>query len=312
MRIVQASRASAILYNLLVGQQQAKPWLMPANICPIVPITFMKAGVPFELVDISAETLHMDLDNAEALVKTRKFGGLLYAHTYGDESTPNQFFALVESIDSELLKVDDRCLCRPSFDTTSSADVVLFSTGYGKHVELAFGGYAVLHKRMRYRPVALPFRPEHLAALEKQYKSAIQERIHFDYRDSDWLRTDADLPAWDRYRVEIESRLGSSSTHRHQLNQTYSSRLPVEIQLPSDYQQWRFNIRVRQKGKILEAIFAERLFASSHYASLAGIMSDGAAPVAEQLGDEVINLFNDHHFTEEMADRICDIIVKAL
>jgi len=57
MRIVQAPRASAILYHVLASREQKKPWLLPANICPIVPITFLKARVPFELVDISAETL---------------------------------------------------------------------------------------------------------------------------------------------------------------------------------------------------------------------------------------------------------------
>jgi hypothetical protein len=53
MKLIQAPRASAILYNLLVGRADSRPWLLPANICPIVPITFLKAQVPFEFVDIS-------------------------------------------------------------------------------------------------------------------------------------------------------------------------------------------------------------------------------------------------------------------
>ena len=65
MQIIQAPRASAILYNFLKGQANTNPWLLPANICPIVPITFFKAGIPIEFVDISAETLHMDLEQAE-------------------------------------------------------------------------------------------------------------------------------------------------------------------------------------------------------------------------------------------------------
>ena len=60
----------------------------------------------------------------------------------------------------------------------------------------------------------------------------------------------------------------------------------------------------------MNAIFANGLFASSHYASLAGIMTNGRAPIAESLADEVVNLFNDHHFTIEMAERVCEIIVK--
>ena len=41
-------------------------------------------------------------------------------------------------------------------------------------------------------------------------------------------------------------------------------------------------------------------------------MAEGRAPAAEALVDEVINLFNEHNFTAEMAERTCDTILKAL
>lgn len=312
MKIIQAPRASAILYNLLTSRKHAKPWLMPANICPIVPVTFMKARVPFEFVDISAGTLHMDLDQAGALVKRREYGGLLYAHTYGDESTPEEFSELAKFTDPDLVVVDDRCLCAPGFENSSPADVVLFSTGYAKIVEMNFGGYAILNDQIEYQPVPLDFDPASHEELEQAYKSAVRSRSLFEYRDTDWLQTEGDLPDWDSYRHQVEEGLASSVAHRRVINEIYSSHLPGEIQLPPDYQRWRFNIRVKDKAKVLKAIFDERLFASSHYASLAGIMSDGDAPVAEALADEVINLFNDHHFTAEMAGRVCEVILKAL
>src|SRR4029453_3610942 len=106
-------RASAVLYNILASQASELPWLIPANICPIVPITFFKARVPFEFVDISPMTLHMDLERVEALMKARQYGGVLYVPTYGEASTPVEFFARAKSIDPELLIIDDRCLCRP-------------------------------------------------------------------------------------------------------------------------------------------------------------------------------------------------------
>ena len=310
MQTIQAPRASAILYNLLVSQKQTKPWLLPANICPIVPITFMKAKVPFEFVDISPESLHMDLNQVQARIRTGETGGLLYAHTYGDESTPGEFFAQAKSLNPEMLIVDDRCLCIPKFETDSSADVVLFSAGYAKIVDLGFGGYAFLKDGVVYQPVSLSFDAAHLAEMEEAYKFAVRERIRFEYANSNWLMTDGDLPSWDEFRREIEEKLKESLAHRKSLNEIYSSRLPAEIQLPPQYQTWRFNIRVKNQSQVLEAIFKAGLFASSHYASLAGIMSDGKAPVAESLADEVINLFNDHHFTAEMAERVCAVIVK--
>lgn len=312
MKTVQAPRASTILYNLLVSRENTKPWLLPANICPIVPITFMKARVPFEFVDISSGTLHMDLDRAGALIGRREYGGLLYAHTYGEESTPEEFFEFAKSTDPRLIIGDDRCLCIPAFDAKSVADVVLYSTGYAKVVELNSGGYAMMDERIAYQPVQLDFDPASQDELEKAYKSAVQSRSRFEYRDTAWLQTDGALPDWTSYKTQVEGRTISSLAHRQALNDIYTSQLPKEIQLPSHYQTWRFNIRVRDKAAILKAIFENGLFASSHYASLAGIMADGHAPVARALADEVINLFNDYHFTAQMADRTCDVILRAL
>lgn len=308
--IVQAPRASAVLYQLLVSQKHKQTWLVPANICPIVPITFMKARVPFELVDISATNLHMDLEQAEALIKRRQIGGLLYAHTYGDTSTPNDFFQAIKSISPELILVDDRCLCVPEFEVSSSADVILYSTGYAKIVELGFGSYAFIGHAVDYQPVSLPFNSEHYPEIEKSYKLAIQNGVQYFYNDGDWLQTDSVLPEWNEYRGLVQSALNPTLAQRAAINKIYVSRLPQEVQLPERYQTWRFNIRVPNKLQTMKAIFDHGLFASSHYASLAGIMSAGSAPVAEALANDVINLFNDQYFDAQMAERVCEIILK--
>ena len=310
MRIVQAPRASAVLYQLLLSQKEKRLWLLPANICPIVPVTFMKAGVPFELIDISAATLHMDLKQAEAWIRKRKAGGLLYAHTYGESSTPNDFFETAKSLNPEMLIVDDRCLCIPGFARSAGADLTLFSTGYAKIFEMNFGGYAVINEDVAHHPVHLKYDPAHYVEIERSYQTAIHDRVRYDYRGGDWLETDAALPEWDQYRSRIENGLTLSLAQRKTLNAIYASRLPSEIQLPEAYQLWRFNIRVKNKPRVLKAIFDNGLFASSHYASLAGIMSEGHAPVADGLADEVINLFNDHHFDVQRAERICEIILN--
>ena len=314
MKITQAPRASAILYNLLASQASSLPWILPANICPIVPITFFKARVPFAFVDISAETLHMDLEQAKALVTRRKYGGLLYSHTYGELSTPNEFFTNVKSIHPELLILDDRCLCIPDLepDAALPSDVTLYSTGYAKIVELNFGGYAFIKEDVPYRTNHLPFTPQDYEELERSYKGAVSNRTKFVYRDTNWLETDADLPAWYDYLHQVESRLNNSIAHRKMLNEIYLNRLPVEIQLSPTYQTWRFNIRVKNKMRIMNAIFNAGFFASSHYVSMADIMADGQAPQAEKLADEVINLFNDPHFSIRQAEQVCSIIMENL
>jgi hypothetical protein len=314
MQIVQAPRASAILYSLLVDREDGYPWLLPANICPIVPITFLKARVPFQFVDISSQTLHMNLEQAGELVRKRKFGGLLYAHTYGEASTPNEFFESVKSLSPDLIIIDDRCLCIPDLwpDSANKADVQLYSTGYAKIIDQGFGGYAVMSDTIQYRAAQLPFSQKDHDEIEKAYKDAISRQAKLAYQDSDWLDTQTAVPAWDGYRAQVEGGLAGSLSHRASLNQVYARRLPPEIQLPAPFQIWRFNIRVRDKRRILEAIFKSGLFASSHYASLAGILDDGKAPYAEALGESVINLFNDHHFTPDQAEQVCKIILENL
>jgi len=310
MRIVQAPRASAILYHILASQKERKPWLLPANICPIVPVTFLKARVPFEFVDISPESLHMNLQQAEDRIKTHKFGGLLYAHTYGEPSTPIDFFNAIRYLDPELLIMDDRCLCIPEFEAHPSADVILYSTGYAKIVDLHSGGYALLRNGLPYQPADLTFNADDYDQIERAYKKAVQERIRFVYHDMDWLETNSSLPEWDDYRLQIQSGLKKSLPQRARLNEIYVSRLPSELQLPQNYQLWRFNIRVKNRSKVMQAIFEAGLFASSHYVSLAGIMAVGSAPHANTLAGEVINLFNDHHFNADKAAQICDLILE--
>jgi hypothetical protein len=310
MKIVQAPRASTILYNLLTTRADMRPWLLPANICPIVPITFLKAQVPFEFVDISAKFLHMDLVQAETRARTRKFGGLLYAHTYGEPSTPCDFFASVKHLAPEFVLVDDRCLCIPDFEIDTPADLTLYSTGYAKVVELDFGGYAFAQDDLEYQPSHLPFDPQAHAELEALYKEAIRGRRIFIYHDSDWLETDKSIPTWYDYRRQIENGLKDLLPHRAELNEVYRKLLPHEIQLPQVYQTWRFNIRVKNKAHVLNAIFNAGLFASSHYATLTGIMAEGRAPFAENLADQVINLFNDHHFDIQRSEKICKVILE--
>ena len=314
MQMIQAPRAAAILYQLLLSQATALPWMLPANICPIVPITFFKARVPFEFVDISAHTLQMDVEQAESLLTKRSYGGLLYAHTYGEPSTPTEFFAHAKSMQPELLILDDRCLCIPALEpqTDSPADVTLYSTGYSKIAELNFGGYGFLKEDVAYQPVHLPFVAQDHQELEQAYKESISKRAAFRYQDTHWLDLNSDLPAWYDYRQQIENHMNDSLLHRTALNQIYSSQLPLEIQLPQIYQTWRFNILVKDKKRILDAIFKHGLFASSHYASLAGIMGEGQAPQAARLADEVINLFNDHHFTPEQAENVSEVIRENL
>jgi hypothetical protein len=192
------------------------------------------------------------------------------------------------------------------------ADMALYSTGYAKVVELDFGGYAFLKAGTPYQPQHLPFNAQAHEEIESGYKQAIQNRELYVYKDSDWLQTDSDLPAWYDYRQQIEDSLKTSSQHRNALNAIYENLLPKELQLAQEYQSWRFNLRLKNKDHVIQSIFSSGLFASSHYASLAGIMAPGKCVQAEILANEIINLFSNHYFDAQKAERVCAVIMENL
>ena len=51
MRVFE-NRASTVLCNFLKSNHFDKPFLLPANVCPVVPLSFMKAEVEFDFIDI--------------------------------------------------------------------------------------------------------------------------------------------------------------------------------------------------------------------------------------------------------------------
>jgi hypothetical protein len=314
MKIILAARASTILYNLLSVKNDGRAFLLPANICPIVPITFFKAGAPFEFVDISPKTLHMELEQSEERIKTGRIGGLLYAHTYGDPSTPYEIFKELKRRHPDLLLIDDRCLCVPDLapDPSSEADVILYSTGYGKIVDLDHGGYAYIKDDLNYQTQGLPYDPSDLKDVEKNYKQCIEAGNRYSYKDSNWLQTDPSKVLWADHAEQVRIAKEKSIAHRRSINAVYNSLIPPELVLSGEYQLWRFNLRLPDKKKTLHAIFDAQLFASSHYASLAGIMGAGTCPAAERLASEVVNLFNDGHYTVELAEKTAKIILGSL
>ncbi len=316
MRTIVGARASSILYDLLLSQERPRPFLLPANVCPIVPLIFLKAGTPFEFLDISPSTLQLDLGAVLRQLAKRKgaYGGLLYVHTYGQAATPEEAFREIKSFQPDLLLIDDRCLCIPELepDAQSGADVALYSTGYAKVVDIGMGGYAFVRDEVACRHCSLPYQVEDLEAADRDYKIAIEMRQPFHYVDANWLQTDAALPPWSEYSEWVRQSLIASLERRRSINAVYDGVLPADIRLPEDYQVWRYNIRVSDNQKVLDAIFAAGLFASRHYASLVGIFGPGFGSSAAELAGQVVNLFNDHHYTPEMAERTAQLILRSL
>ena len=140
---VTSQRASAILYNYLSGNHFDKPFLLPANVCPVVPLSFMKAGVGFEFIDID-ESHAMSTEKYLTAIEAGKYSGLVFVHAYGKKYDNKEFYRAVKSLDPNLCIIDDCCLCIPELADSlpENVDLCLYSTGYAKFIELSYGGYA--------------------------------------------------------------------------------------------------------------------------------------------------------------------------
>ncbi len=276
MRVVVEHRAAHVLQNLSRAAGDAKPFLVPSNICEVVPKSLAAVGRPVHFVDIDPRDLVMDRERCLSLLSDHpaQFAGVVFVRTYGAETHEEPFFARVKSVAPQALLIDDKCLCRPACSGEQlcpSADATVFSTGYAKHVDLSGGGFAHLAPAVAY------------------------------VEDSS-----TPTPIWPAYRDRILSALVESDRHKRALNAIYVAGLPRRIQLPELFQHWRFNIMVDKSAQLVESLFAAGLFASRHYCPASG--ASHRAPVAEQLHRRIVNLFNDRYYTEAQARQTVDVV----
>lgn len=271
-RRVISYRANKILFNFLKSNHLAGTVILPANICQDVVDTLRYAGNPLHFVDIDAHTLCIDWLQVQSVAKDA--AAVLTVHTYGIENDFNEQFAALRAINPDLAIIDDRCLCMPELEEpNSTGDLVLYSTGEKKQVELGAGGVGYVANGWNYEDINVP--------------------------ENDVLTNET----WEMEEKVLLTKMDAVIKHKEKLNAIYSKNLPAAIQLPVAYQHWRFHIIVPNKDDILKALFEAGLFASGHYQPQA----DGCN-VATNLYNHVINLFNDFYYTEEQASRACEII----
>lgn len=271
---VTAYRASKTLYNFLKSNQERirAPFLISANVCSNVPETLEVAGVAYRFVDIDVRTLCMD--EQYVLDHAKEISGIVMVHTYGVETDFAPFYRQLRAANPDILIVDDRCLCMPSFEqNTYDADLTLYSFSEKKQVNLGKGSMAYIGENVQYEECPIP---------EQSFLTNEEWRIN---------------------EQTVLAAMDSVIAHKEKLNAIYRKNLPAAIQLPAPYQHWRFNIIVSNKEEILKALFEAGLFASGHY----NPQADGCN-VATNLYTHVINLFNDFYYTEEQAIKTCEII----
>lgn len=279
--ILFEDRASTILYEVLTNLTQVKKFLLPLNICPIVPDTFKKANIEFEFIDINLETLCMDEELVLDKIKNDKeISGVLFVKTFGIELDGEEFFKKIKFIDKNIFIINDMCPSIQEFDydiNNSYSDLTLFSSGYSKYIDIEYGGYGFIK--------------------DDSFINIFKDKSN----SSEFLE----------YKNKILTQIPIMKKHKEKLNSIYMNNLPKEIHLGEKFNNWRFSILVKNKEKILEEIFKiDGLFASSHYPQIDYdyVKNPTNNSNAKKIHDNIINLFNDFRFNTEKAYQVVDII----
>ena len=305
MLTVFAHRACGILYRFI--RQNGGRYLLPANVCPVVPLTFRLAEVDFEFVDINCDTLCIDEESCLSLVRKGLFQGLVFVHTYGTPYNPQLFFSRLKSYMQGFHIVDDKCLCVPSFTIPQTeAELTLFSTGYAKYVDLGGGGFGFLQEGINLSMESLRYDG---SDIEPVYKEAFVKKAKIDYVPSGWLDAIVTDQCDDEYRKSVKWEVDRMKEHKREINAIYRKQLGSIKALSDCFNQWRYNIIVENKNQVLKDLFDAGLYASSHYQPSSGLFVDGTFPNAQRLYERVINLFNDKYFTQEKAIEVTKVII---
>ena len=308
-----ANRACSLLYSYLLTCEKGV-WLLPVNVCPDVPFTFCLAKTPFEFVDIDKDTLCIDENECIRRIasEVNKYIGIVYVRTYGYLSDISAFFEKCKILSKRIRIIDDRCLCIPDFDVEVNPliDMVLYSTGKSKQIDLGGGGISLSKSCFNLS------KDLYFDGTDEQYlyKKAYELNSKIKSIPIGWLKI-SECHISDNVYFDIVNRYRNKrAEYRQMINDIYTNNLPTEIQLPSNYQKWRFNVKVNPllKQPIINRLFHEGLFASSHYHSANILFDDELFPNSNKLFDEIINLFNDYNYTKAMAMKTCKIINSVL
>jgi dTDP-4-amino-4,6-dideoxygalactose transaminase len=320
------SRASVILYNALISLKINKnidkdgKFIIPLNVCPIVPAVFIKAKIDFDFIDISMKTLCVDDELLLAKIKREKnISGVLFVKTYGTEDDFTEVFRSIKQVNSKIFIINDNCLKMPDFEydiEASLCDLTIFSTGYSKYVDIGWGGFGFLKDKYTYCKTKLLFSSDDLNQLTGEINKSLLENSDLKYIDRDWLGSEICLYSdLSQYTKRIKHDLLKIKKHKSIINNIYSNNLAKDIQFRKVFWDWRFSIFINNKKQLMEKIFDSGLFASSHYEDIGfmyGYKEGGNISNAKRVHSNVVNLFNDFRFSKQDAHKLVDIINKHL
>lgn len=315
MQITYGNRALGILYSFLKQHNHLDTWLLPTHICFSVPFLFLHMGKEIIFYDYGFSN---DLI-LKPISASKKPIGLLLADYYGTAWT---YEALKIFREYTPCLIHDVCLGIPStsYEENSIADLTLFSMGKGKVIDLGYGAMGISREKI---PLNIGTKPQHIERFKKRYecldhywKEIIKGKAKFDIGQLglEWIDT-SDTLIENNFSQKLKDAKKNILVHKEKLNSIYQTLIPKELHYKEVSNIWRFNILLNNKETLLKHLFAEGLFASSHYANTAKYLftlpQPNTYPKADFIEKHIVNLFNDFYFSEEKA-KLCALLINRL
>lgn len=312
--ILYSKRACGALYRFLVAHRGC--YLLPVNTCPVVPLTLLKAGCSFKLIDICFDDLCINQEDVVNELKNnpQKYKGVIFIHTYGCEYDVTNFAKTIKLIDDQIQFIEDKCLCFPDINQKNVpfyVDMVLYSTGYYKSVDIGEGGWSISNDYDYEFSANINYIPEDYKNIELYYKRCFSDgNCLKNIEDYNWLDITLINSNDVKYYIDkVASAAEKALDIKRRINVIYENLLPKHIQFASKYNQWRFNICLDNSVDVLNKIFKSGLFASRHYQPVSSLFyTTTHFQKATELYNSTLNLFNDKYFTEDKALRISNLI----
>ncbi|NEW83317.1 MAG: hypothetical protein GZ094_13245 [Mariniphaga sp.] len=317
--MITGSRGLSILYNFLEKFKADANYtiLLPSNICHDVFFLIQYLKMPYIFIDINIRDYCINQEMTIKHLKKCKKSILIFNHSYGIPTVPYAFFLEIRNISPTVVIIDDRCLCTPTMETNiddNCIDLILYSTGYGKQVDLAGWGFGFVGDSFCMNMLQVTFKKHKYLELKNSFYKNFLNYLPDNDSELDCIHVSNNIDDIEPnyYERLIALEVEKWRIHKSTIIDIYKSTLPIEIQLISEMNNWRFNIIVNKKDAILTELFRNNLFASNHYASIGTMQHKHDCRVADQLHQSIINLFIDKYYTQEKAEKTVSIIRKYL
>ncbi len=319
---ITAYRALGILQLFLVQHQSAiQTWLLPATVCFSVPFLFVKMQKNIIFYDMGAS-----VDELAALCVMNHYKpaqiGVLVVEPYGKALAKDTIRQLTSQY---ACVIQDSCLSIPDLNlpTATAADLIVYSTGKGKNLEIGQG--AVAHLKEKYIITFSNLKADqkenianNYAQADEYWKNIITTNSNVDRSFMENL-TNIDTSSQvgkfteQSYIAQIKLLQPKIITHKAVLNQIYQTIIPEALQCTTPLHNWRFTLFVDKPEVVSKAIFGiEGLFASRHYANVANYIKtnhkNNTFVVANFIQSHIINLFNDFYYNASKAEQTAELI----